>query len=433
MLLFLGLSCKRTQPLSKLFAKQTPREKYEQTLGKANLLETSMGKKWVEAGENALKDSLTINLPFQEVGFFSVDKPQAISYRMIGRRGELLTVNISTIPDRLVLFLDLLEVQPGLPQQIKHIVSADTTDRGLTHEFDADGEYLLRLQPELLQGGKYTISITARGAMSFPVQSKESRHVGSFFGVDRDGGRRRHEGVDIFAAKHTPAVAATEGVITRVNENRLGGKVVWLRDSKRQQTLYYAHLDSQMVRPGQKVFPGDTIGLIGNTGNAKFTPPHLHFGIYTYGFGAIDPFPSINTDWGQLAPIVADQQAIGQWYRTKSTSNIRRAPSAKADILLQLPKSTPIYVQGASDNWYRAILPDGASGYVFANLVENATNSIRLQIMEHSTTLFTSPLLSAIPVDSIAAESQVEVLGAYGTFLWVKNERDHVGWIHQEI
>ena len=37
--------------------------------------------------------------------------------------------------------------------------------------------------------------------------------------------------------------------------------------------------------------PGDIVGYVGNTGNARGTPPHLHYGIYTPGEGAINPFP----------------------------------------------------------------------------------------------------------------------------------------------
>ena len=76
-----------------------------------------------------------------------------------------------------------------------------------------------------------------------------------------------------------------------------GEKTVWLRDGERGLSYYYAHLDSQLVRAGEYVERGDTVGLVGNTGNARTTPPHLHFGIYANG--ARDPYPYLQ---GEDAP-----------------------------------------------------------------------------------------------------------------------------------
>src|SRR5690606_10039680 len=98
-------------------------------------------------------------------------------------------------------------------------------------------------------------------SLSFPVQGQSSQAVGSFFGDPRDGGKRAHRGIDIFAPKGTPVLAASDGVVGRVTHNRLGGKVVWLHNLKKRFTQYYAHLDSQAVRPGQRVTIGDTIGF----------------------------------------------------------------------------------------------------------------------------------------------------------------------------
>jgi hypothetical protein len=66
-----------------------------------------------------------------------------------------------------------------------------------------------------------------------------------------------------------------------------------MRVADRTISLYYAHLDKQLVEAGQRVKKGDTLGLVGNTGNARFTPSHLHFGIYNY-HGAVDPWPFVN-------------------------------------------------------------------------------------------------------------------------------------------
>ncbi|NLG63534.1 MAG: M23 family metallopeptidase, partial [Candidatus Cloacimonetes bacterium] len=72
----------------------------------------------------------------------------------------------------------------------------------------------------------------------------------------------------------------------------IGGKVIWMRPDGEDVELYYAHLDRQDVRPGERVRAGDQIGLVGNTGNARGTSPHLHFGVYRNGGRvAINPEP----------------------------------------------------------------------------------------------------------------------------------------------
>lgn len=105
----------------------------------------------------------------------------------------------------------------------------------------------------------------------------------------RNGGRR-HEGIDIFAPHGTPVRATTEGIVARVGTNRLGGLVVWVLGPGGQRH-YYAHLSRYAdVFDGQRVLPGMVLGYVGNSGNARGTPPHLHYGIYTRG-GAVNPFP----------------------------------------------------------------------------------------------------------------------------------------------
>jgi murein DD-endopeptidase MepM/ murein hydrolase activator NlpD len=98
--------------------------------------------------------------------------------------------------------------------------------------------------------------------------------------------------VDIFAPRGTPVLAAAGGVVTSVGTNGLGGNVVWIARPMRGERHYYAHLDRQAVSAGTFVNEGDVIGYVGNTGNARGTAPHLHFGIYASG-GAVDPLPYI--------------------------------------------------------------------------------------------------------------------------------------------
>ena len=139
----------------------------------------------------------------------------------------------------------------------------------------------------------------------FPVTGSRV-NVGSVWGQERDGGRRRHEGIDIFADKGTPLVAISDGIIEFVGNDQLGGKTITLQPDDYEWEAYYAHLDKQYVSNGQRVKKGQLIGTVGNTGNAKSTPPHLHFGIYTEN-GAIDPLPYVKTSPKLTSPVAVDK------------------------------------------------------------------------------------------------------------------------------
>jgi murein DD-endopeptidase MepM/ murein hydrolase activator NlpD len=132
-------------------------------------------------------------------------------------------------------------------------------------------------------------SMPAPSTLPVPVAGvKASRLVDTWGGARSEG--RKHEGIDIFARRGTPVLAATEGIVMRVGANRLGGQVVWVLGPGGQRH-YYAHLDSYGdVHAGMRIDAGKIVGFVGNTGNAATTPSHLHYGIYTAG-GAINPFP----------------------------------------------------------------------------------------------------------------------------------------------
>ncbi len=114
------------------------------------------------------------------------------------------------------------------------------------------------------------------------------------FGADRDGGARLHQGVDMFADSGTPVFAPEDGVV-ELFSNGLGGKSFALyADSG---TFYYgAHLDS-FVGEDRIVVAGELVGTVGNTGNARTTPSHLHFQIHPDGRGtpAVNPTGATDT------------------------------------------------------------------------------------------------------------------------------------------
>jgi murein DD-endopeptidase MepM/ murein hydrolase activator NlpD len=110
--------------------------------------------------------------------------------------------------------------------------------------------------------------------------------------VDRDDlrdtfsdarGSRTHDALDIMAPRHTPVRAVEDGTIAKLlNSQGGGGITVYQFDPSGSFCYYYAHLDRYApgLREGQAVERGDTIGYVGNTGNASRTAPHLHFAIF---------------------------------------------------------------------------------------------------------------------------------------------------------
>ncbi|CAN5472891.1 hypothetical protein BH23ACT9_BH23ACT9_01970 [soil metagenome] len=109
------------------------------------------------------------------------------------------------------------------------------------------------------------------------------------WGFPRSGGRR-HQGVDMFAAYGMPVYATANGTIRRVFNNALGGLSVDLIDGLGNR-YYYAHLSLTYVVAGQSVSTGQLIAANGNSGNARYTPPHLHWQFHPGNGGPVNPFP----------------------------------------------------------------------------------------------------------------------------------------------
>ncbi len=109
------------------------------------------------------------------------------------------------------------------------------------------------------------------------------------WGFPRPSGRT-HEGVDMFAPYGTPLYAVADGVVARVYTNTLGGLAINLVDDDGTM-YYYAHLSSASAQSGQRVSAGDVIGAVGTSGNARGTPPHLHWQHHPGGGEPVNPYP----------------------------------------------------------------------------------------------------------------------------------------------
>jgi murein DD-endopeptidase MepM/ murein hydrolase activator NlpD len=418
-------------PIERALRPQSPHERYADGLREADLDETALGRDWLAAAAASLAAAAPVTPPFREAGFFAESEARAVAYRVAVRRGQRLVVQVrieGSPPAR--VFLDLFEPPRDSGGGPTRLASADSGATGLTFEAERDGEYLLRLQPELLRSARYLLMVDAQASLSFPVHGRDVRAVQSLFGAVRDAGRRQHHGIDIFAPRGTPVIAAAPG-IARAGTNQLGGKVVWVRDPMRRRSLYYAHLDSQLVSTGQPVRTGDTLGLVGNTGNARTTPPHLHFGVYVRGEGPVDPLPFVIEPRGAPPALAADTSQLGGWRRVAARRGLalRRAPSERDSALRVLPRRTVVRIEGATGRYFRVRLPDGSSGYLAASGTAAAGTPVDRVRRQTAAVVLAHPTLLAAAVDSVGAGTDLPVLGRFDRYLFVRTPSGRTGWL----
>jgi murein DD-endopeptidase MepM/ murein hydrolase activator NlpD len=106
------------------------------------------------------------------------------------------------------------------------------------------------------------------------------------FGAPRSGGRR-HMGIDLLATRGTPVVATVSGLL-KLHPNKRGGNAYYLEGDDGR--IYYgAHLATFNHRSG-RIRIGQIIGTVGDTGNARGGPTHLHFEVGENGANK-DPYP----------------------------------------------------------------------------------------------------------------------------------------------
>ncbi len=117
-----------------------------------------------------------------------------------------------------------------------------------------------------------------------PVVGIKAEAISDTFNEMR-GSTRRHEALDIMAAKGTPVVAVDDGTIKKLFTSQYGGLTIYQFDSAETVSYYYAHLDryAEGIKEGLQVKKGDTLGYVGSTGNASPSAPHLHFAVFRLG------------------------------------------------------------------------------------------------------------------------------------------------------
>jgi murein DD-endopeptidase MepM/ murein hydrolase activator NlpD len=139
--------------------------------------------------------------------------------------------------------------------------------------------------PKIAPGASpYLLVFPVGGANSYTDDFGDARHQG------------RHEGNDIMADRGTPLLAVADARVIRLSrtESGLGGVSLWLERADGTQ-YYYAHMTTitDGLAEGSKVAVGQLVGTVGNTGDARYGAPHLHFEIHPGGGSATNPYPHL--------------------------------------------------------------------------------------------------------------------------------------------
>lgn len=116
--------------------------------------------------------------------------------------------------------------------------------------------------------GIYLATVPVQGVVTSRFAAIESVRYGA------------HTGLDIGAGSGTPILAVADGTVTYASPMGTYGNLVIITHGNGIQT-YYAHCSKILVSVGQQVSSGQSIALVGSTGNS--TGPHLHLEVRING------------------------------------------------------------------------------------------------------------------------------------------------------
>lgn len=259
------------------------------------------------AGNRAQLQVAVVNTPIRGIGpimarvdtrrvFYDGPRRATLTYMARSTRPAVITIELVRARDGAsIMRWGPLTAAPGVVQTVEW----DGTAAG---RVQGAGRYEFRIA--VVTPGTGAQAANNAGAVDkfaflphrFPVRG--AHDFGSDiarFGAPRDG--HSHEGHDVFAACGTPLVAARGGVVrTRAFHFRAGNYVV-IDGAGTGIDYAYMHLrEPALVADGERVYTGQVIGFVGETGVASGC--HLHFEMWSApgwqtGGSPMDPLPNL--------------------------------------------------------------------------------------------------------------------------------------------
>jgi hypothetical protein len=164
-------------------------------------------------------------------------------------------------------------------------------------------------------------------------------------------GWRLHEGTDIFAARGTPVRAPVDGTV-KIHNGGLGGLAVYVVQP--DGTYWYlAHLAGTAagLAEGASVKTGDVVGFVGDSGNARGGPTHVHFEVHPGGGGPIDPKAVLDqfiSDALAMAPKVVASYAAAAQTGTAAPTVAAPAPAPRVVAAALSPRAALLWTTSVS-------------------------------------------------------------------------------------
>lgn len=156
-----------------------------------------------------------------------------------------------------------------------HIVENRVKENGIIVDKEVVSEEVIKepVNQILVKGTKEVPKTAATGVFMMPTRGRFTSGYGQRWG-------RMHRGIDIAASVGTPIYAADGGTVTHSGWQGTYGYMVEITHGNGYVTRY-AHASKLLVSKGTKVYKGQHIANVGNTGRS--TGPHLHLEVLKNG------------------------------------------------------------------------------------------------------------------------------------------------------